>query len=422
MVEPVRWHPGPAVLELVELAVDGALPPLPDLLRLLGAADLAELSARCDPGSPLPPLELDGAAVEIEDAEGTPVARWEPSSGALTAGQPFTHPPLRAHRLPPDRLGGPAGATGPALVAVVRGLPSTAEVQATIAEARAGGLALVWMVVVGAGRGPLPAEAVWRAAQSLVARAAAEGVDARAVPVAVPLVPDAAGDDVLPGRVAAAWAHRLGGGTRSLADAVEPAFARELAGTAHLAGAARGTARRGVTVFLTGLSGSGKSTIAKALAARLAESGERTVTLLDGDEVRRLLSAGLGFTRADRDLNIRRIGFVAAEVCRHGGLAVCAPIAPFAQVRAQVRADVEVAGGQLLLVHVATPLAECERRDRKGLYARARAGEIAEFTGISSPYEEPDDADLRLDTTGRDVAEGVDAVWALLREHGHVAG
>jgi len=91
-------------------------------------------------------------------------------------------------------------------------------------------------------------------------------------------------------------------------------------------------------------------------------------------------------------------------------------------VRAQVRADVEVAGGQLLLVHVATPLAECERRDRKGLYARARAGEIAEFTGISSPYEEPDDADLRLDTTGRDVAEGVDAVWALLREHGHVAG
>lgn len=141
--------------------------------------------------------------------------------------------------------------------------------------------------------------------------------------------------------------------------------------------------------------------------------------MLDGDEVRRLLSHGLGFSRADRDLNIRRIGFVAAEVTRHGGLAVCAPIAPFEQVRAQVRAAVEEVG-DLILVYVATPLEECERRDRKGLYARARRGEIPDFTGISSPYEVPDDADLVLDTTGRGVAECLDEVWALLEGRGYL--
>jgi sulfate adenylyltransferase len=173
-----------------------------------------------------------------------------------------------------------------------------------------------------------------------------------------------------------------------------------------------------VTVFFTGLSGSGKSTVAKGLAERLLADGRRTVTMLDGDEVRRLLSHGLGFSREDRDLNIRRIGYVAAEVCRHGGLAICAPIAPFAAVRAEVRAMVEEAGGQLLLVHVATPLEECERRDRKGLYAKARRGEVAQFTGISSPYEEPDDADLVLDTTGQAVADSVEAVWQLLEAQG----
>jgi sulfate adenylyltransferase len=120
-------------------------------------------------------------------------------------------------------------------------------------------------------------------------------------------------------------------------------------------------------------------------------------------------------------LNIRRIGFVAAEVSRHGGLAICAPIAPFAAVRAQVRAEVEDAGGELILVHVATPLAECERRDRKGLYARARRGELPEFTGISSPYEPPDDADLRLDTTDRAVPDCVEEVWQLLVARGHLS-
>ena len=160
---------------------------------------------------------------------------------------------------------------------------------------------------------------------------------------------------------------------------------------------------KGFVVFLTGLSGSGKSTLARALHDLILEDGRRTVTSLDGDVVRRNLSAGLSFSRADRETNIRRIGWVAAEIARHRGIALCSPIAPFDETRKQVRQMVEDAGGEFVLVHVATPLEECERRDRKGLYAKARAGEIPEFTGISSPYEEPEDAAVRIDTTGRSI-------------------
>lgn len=175
-------------------------------------------------------------------------------------------------------------------------------------------------------------------------------------------------------------------------------------------------AERGLTVFFTGLSGSGKSTVARGLIDRLHET-DRTVTSVDGDVARRMLSAGLTFSRADRDLNIRRIGWVAAEVTRHGGLAVCAPIAPFAATRADVR-DMVQATGDFVLVHISTPLEECERRDRKGLYAKARRGEIPDFTGISSPYEEPEDADLRIDTTNITVDAAVETVLDLLVSRG----
>jgi sulfate adenylyltransferase len=178
--------------------------------------------------------------------------------------------------------------------------------------------------------------------------------------------------------------------------------------------------QQGLVLFFTGLSGSGKSTLARALMDRILEAGERTVTSLDGDVVRRNLSAGLTFSREDRETNIRRIGWVAAEISRHGGIAVCSPIAPFSQTRSQVRAMVEDAGGAFFLVHVATPLEECERRDRKGLYAKARRGEIPEFTGISSPYEEPDDASVRVDTTGRTIEECLDQVILVLNEHGYL--
>ena len=177
---------------------------------------------------------------------------------------------------------------------------------------------------------------------------------------------------------------------------------------------------QGLVLFFTGLSGSGKSTLARALMDRVLEQGRRTVTSLDGDVVRRNLSAGLTFSQEDRETNIRRIGWVAAEISRHGGVAVCSPIAPFDETRRQVRAMVEDAGGAFFLVHVATPLEECERRDRKGLYAKARRGEIPEFTGISSPYEEPTDAAVRVDTTGRSIEEALDDVLAALEESGHL--
>ena len=195
---------------------------------------------------------------------------------------------------------------------------------------------------------------------------------------------------------------------------VPPAVARELQQ------ARPPRSRRGFVLFLTGLSGSGKSTIARDLRDALAERGDRRVSLLDGDLVRRLLSAGLTFSRADRDLNIARIGYVAAEIARHGGIAICAPIAPYAAARARVREMVSETG-DFLLIHVATPVEVCEARDRKGLYAKARAGLIDHFTGISDPYEEPADADLVIDTSVLGRAEATATVLRLLASGGWLA-
>ena len=182
---------------------------------------------------------------------------------------------------------------------------------------------------------------------------------------------------------------------------------------ARTPGSPRGDGPAGVVVLATGLSGSGKSTIARAVATRLIEEGT-TVTLLDGDRVRRHLTAGLGFSPEDRDTNVRRIGWVAAEVAHHGGIAICSPIAPNDEVRREVAAMVAARGGRFVLVHVSTPLEECERRDRKGLYAAARRGEIPGFTGVSAPYDVPESPDLSVDTTGRGVQECADEVLALL--------
>jgi sulfate adenylyltransferase len=157
--------------------------------------------------------------------------------------------------------------------------------------------------------------------------------------------------------------------------------------------------KQGFTVFFTGLSGSGKSTIANALLVKLLENGGRAVTLLDGDLVRKNLSSELGFSKEHRDLNIMRIGYVASEITKNGGVAICAPIAPYAATRRAVRGAIEPNGG-FLEVHVATPLEVCEQRDRKGLYAKARAGIIKEFTGISDPYEEPQNPEMRINTVG----------------------
>ncbi len=179
-------------------------------------------------------------------------------------------------------------------------------------------------------------------------------------------------------------------------------------------------AERGLAIFFTGLSGSGKSTIARGLAEALIERGDRTVSLLDGDHVRHLLSAGLTFSRADRDLNIARIGYVAAEVARHGGIAICAPIAPYAEARATAR-EMVTKVGDFLLVYVSTPVEVCAARDRKGLYAKAQAGLIKGFTGVSDPYEEPPDADLVLDTSAMTRQQAIDAVLGVLTAGGWLA-
>jgi sulfate adenylyltransferase len=180
-------------------------------------------------------------------------------------------------------------------------------------------------------------------------------------------------------------------------------------------------ANQGFTVFFTGLSGSGKSTIANVLLVKLLEMGGRPVTLLDGDIVRKNLSSELGFSKEHRDINIRRIGYVASEITKNGGIAICAPIAPYDQTRRDVRQAIEPGGG-FLLVHIATPLDVCESRDRKGLYAKARAGIMKEFTGISDPYEEPADADVVIDTTSVTAEEAAQQIILHLEAEGYIAG
>ena len=179
--------------------------------------------------------------------------------------------------------------------------------------------------------------------------------------------------------------------------------------------------KQGFTVFFTGFSGSGKSTIANALMVKLMEMGDRPVTLLDGDVVRKNLSSELGFSKEHRDLNIRRIGYVASEITKNGGIAICAPIAPYTATRRAVREDVE-AYGAFVEVHVATSIEECERRDRKGLYKLAREGKIKEFTGISDPYEAPETPELRVQTEGVNVDNAAHQVILKLESMGLIAG
>ena len=177
--------------------------------------------------------------------------------------------------------------------------------------------------------------------------------------------------------------------------------------------------RQGFTVFFTGLSGSGKSTVANVLLVKLLELGGRPVTLLDGDIVRKNLSSELGFSKEHRDINILRIGFVASEISQNGGIAICAPIAPYERVRREVRQSIDGVGG-FVLVHIATPLEVCELRDRKGMYAKARAGIIKEFTGISDPYEEPTDADVSIDTTEISPEEAANQIMLHLEGQGYI--
>jgi sulfate adenylyltransferase len=177
--------------------------------------------------------------------------------------------------------------------------------------------------------------------------------------------------------------------------------------------------KQGVTIFFTGLSGSGKSTIANVLLTKFLEMGGRPITILDGDLVRKHLSSELGFSKEHRDINIRRIGYVASEITKNGGIAICAPIAPYEAVRKQVREMIEPVGG-FVLVHVATPLETCEQRDRKGLYAKARAGIVKEFTGISDPYEAPIKAEVVINTADLSPEEAAQEIILHLEQQGFI--
>jgi sulfate adenylyltransferase len=177
--------------------------------------------------------------------------------------------------------------------------------------------------------------------------------------------------------------------------------------------------KQGFTVFFSGLSGSGKSTIANVLMTKFLEVGGRPVTMLDGDLVRKHLSSELGFSKEHRDINIRRIGYVASEITKNGGIAICAPIAPYDATRKDVRAMIEQVGG-FILVHLSTSVAVCEERDRKGLYAKARAGILKEFTGISDPYEEPADAEVQINTADLTAEEAAQTIILHLEQEGFI--
>jgi sulfate adenylyltransferase len=392
---PPQHHPGPRELDDLELLTSGALYPI---------------TRFNEPGSPvtlaLPPDLAGEPAVELVDPEGLPLARVS-AAGAV---EPLTHaqhgPFRRLYLTPAQARAQYAGAT---FVPVTDALDEDQVARLAAVDGR-----VVLVALVGHRTPALSPVGLLRASLAAAGRLADTAV------VAVPLAAhgDAEADHDLGVRVLDAYAAgdpvlglTEGSGEAPLSDEIAAIidFDRPPPG------------RQGVVLFFTGLSGSGKSTLAQAVMDRILEEGNRTITSLDGDVVRRNLSAGLTFSKEDRETNIRRIGWVAAEISRHGGLAVCSPIAPFDTTRKQVRAMVEDAGGVFFLVHVATPLEECERRDRKGLYAKARRGEIPEFTGISSPYEEPEDAALRIDTTGRTIEDCRDEVLHAVKEFG-VAG
>ena len=415
-----QYCPAQRELDDLELLLSGALAPRTNF-------DVS------DPGISLAlPAELsDAPEVELVDPEGLPLARWTPTELRPLA-TPAYGPFRRLHITPAQAREQYAGA-----LTVPVAAPLTGGDLALVRE-RAAGRDVVLLALNGTGtpqhvspvglvRVTLAAAALLnegRAAmvveqrapagdqsrpeasdQSSGGRAASEASDQsrpRAHVVAAPLPShgEPEYDHALGQQVAANYAT---GDVLALSHAGD--WPEEIA--AIVAQDQPGDDERGFVVFFTGLSGSGKSTLARALHDLILEDGRRTVTSLDGDVVRRNLSAGLSFSKADRETNIRRIGWVAAEIARHRGIAICSPIAPFDETRKQVRQMVEDAGGYFVLVHVATPLEECERRDRKGLYAKARAGEIPEFTGISSPYVHPDDAVVHIDTTGRTIADAL---------------
>jgi sulfate adenylyltransferase len=442
-----HWTPPPATLDNLEMLLLGAYRPLTGFLGQREAA-LVAAERRLEDGTPWPlPVVLEvppdiaaiasaAGTLRLTDEEGAPLGEvsvtevWTvPAGGRAVAGPVRPLGPVYRGAYPALRCAVADTDTSrdrPLLAVPLMRAPDHAFLSAIRSRAAELDADVVLMPLVGAGRSSdLDAPGLVRATGSVRDLL---GPSVRMLPIPLP----GCGDDedrVLPYIAAAYGATHVVGpvaitppGLAASVVSLElpdssaqatfpPAVEREL----RRSGRSSTAPPAGVAVLLTGLSGSGKSTIARALHEALLERTDRTVSILDGDIVRRMLSSELGFSRSHRELNVRRIGYVAAEVARHGGIAICAPIAPYTSTRREFRRMVESVG-QMLLVYVSTPLDMCESRDRKGLYAKARAGLIAEFTGISDPYEIPMDADLRIDTSRISVADAVEQILASLSE------
>jgi sulfate adenylyltransferase len=399
----MTWTPAPAEYADLELALDGIF----ETVDLTVPAELA-----------------GGGSVEITDPEGTPVATYFPESRTATPLRPREHGLFQHLRRTPEQIR--AEFPGRRIAAVPVDAPLDTQALSRLAEAGSAYDVTLLLVLIGPGSARLSSTTGLLRA-TLAAAELLPGAS-RVVPVPLASRADTSNDAERKADVASAYGDFLDIATApDRLAAIGYALGRGRMLKLDLVPGPIGTAlradrpplaQRGLVVFFTGLSGSGKSTLAQRLRDVLLERTDRSVTLLDGDVVRRMLSAGLGFSKPDREANIRRIGFVAAEIARHRGIALCAPIAPYASTRGEVRRMVTDAGGTFVLVHVATPLEECERRDRKGLYAKARAGEIAEFTGISDPYEAPVDAELTIDTSSLAVDDAVAEVFEALVKKG----
>jgi sulfate adenylyltransferase len=382
-------------------------------------------------------LGLDRVSAEevvLCDSESTPIGRYR--AGALAPLRPLARgsgpqwdPAVR--RAPSELWDGDGHRDRLTVALAIASPPSIQElrdVEAEVARVHADRLLLVALVSRGIRSSSTQAhprvgpEGLVRSVQAAAAELSARLGQTRVVPLAVPW-PLRATDDLheREGEVRELLAcfgatTILVGGDQNLiedddADLLLPATSRT-----ELARARSRSAQPPATIFFTGLSGSGKSTIARALAAELRARLTNEVVLLDGDEVRRRVSQDLGFDRASRNTNVARIAEAAAEIVSNGGVAIAAPIAPFEEGRARAR-EIASAVGPFLLVYVSTPLHVCEERDRKGLYAKARTGEVKEFTGISSPYDPPRDATLVIDASVLPVEE---AVKRILEELGRL--
>jgi sulfate adenylyltransferase len=398
-------------LDLLELVLSGAAP-LSSLLRTLNADEVI--------GSPI--QLIDGENTPLAQINGSDISPLQPLARGVG---PQWNPKLR--RSARDVQGEVAALGGGAIALAVHTPPSTSEIERAIAAVHATGANVLLIAALVSRTVPPSDSAVRRVGPAGVARsvvAAATELSlqlpgVRVMPLIIPWPLRPGGLSADGEGVASQILKQYGAGTTIFGadqNALNETELAELLPAASRAEVARvrssPSVRRAVILF-TGLSGSGKSTIARAVAERLQDDGAANVVLLDGDEMRRRISQDLGFDRGSRNKNVERIAEAAALIASEGGVAIAAPIAPFIEGRAKAR-EIAAAAAPYLLVYISTPLEVCESRDRKGLYAKARAGEVKEFTGISSPYEAPTDADLVIDTSVVPVERAVDEVLELL--------